>query len=702
MALMTKIRDNMTKAFAVFAALFIIYIVLDWGMDFLDRRSRGLHNSDALGSVNGKDISYKYFSELLKRSIENYKAQTGTDPDEETERQIRSQVWNQIIEEYLLQQEIERRGITVNDQEIRDIIMGPNPPEFLVRQFTDSTGTFRRDIYEQAMVDPQNKQAWIQVEDILREEQKRRKLQNILLASIHVAESEVRQRFIDDATSLEADFVLFEVNRLVPDTAVTVTESDLKKVYDEQSEQFKAKPARKIKYIIFSTQPSSADTQAILKEATYLKEQIVKGSLDYYEAVKTYSDAPATEAFFAPGELSRQKENAVFSARKGEIVGPVIDNDGCHLIKILDERQGSTEFVKVRHILINVVPGPDSAKALETTNSLLKRLRAGEDFATLAQQYSQDNGSAQQGGDLGWAKKGMFVKPFEDAMYRTPVGQITGPVRTQFGWHIIKVEGKTKREVKILPLTLKIKPSNETIDAVYQRAQDFAAIARDEGFERAAENSKYEVRETPEFTKAGFIPGIGMHDGIVNFAFNNSVGTISEPMSMRQAYIICKVSFVRDEGLRPFDEVKPMIQSIALHKKKMEYIYSQVEQFYKSLTPATDLLTAAASLNNVVAQKTGPFKPSGYPAPVGRDLKFIGTSLALNVGEISKPVEGTRGYYIIKLTSKTPFDTAQYKAQYKQLHDALLKEKRTAFFNQWLVALKEKAKIVDNRDMYYR
>lgn len=700
---MTRIRDNMTKAFAVFAALFIIYIVLDWGMDFLGRRSRGLRGEgDAIGSVNGKEISYKYFTEMLRRAMENYKAQNGTDPDEETERQLRSQVWNQLIDEILINQEIAKLGITVTDQEIRDIVQGPNPPEFLVRQFRDSAGVFHRDAYEQAMADPQNKEAWIQVEDALREEQKRRKLQNILLSAVQVSESEVRQRFIDQNITLEADFVLFEANRLVPDSLVTITDDDLKKVYEERAEQYKTKASRKIKYILFPLRPSALDTEAVVKEAFHLKEQISSKTLSFEEAAKTYSEVPPTEAFFAHGELSRQKEDAVFAAKKGDVVGPVIDQDGCHLIKILDERQGSTEFVKVRHILINATAGPDTMKALQKAREIYQQIKNGGDFAQLARTNSEDYGSAQQGGDLGWAKKGMFVKSFEDAMFRTAVGQVTGPIRTQFGWHILKVEGRSKREVKISALTLKIKSSPETIDAVFQKAQDFAYIAKEEGFEKAAENSKYQVRETPEFTKNGYIPGIGMHDILSSFAFSNKAGTISEPLSMRDAYIVCMISSEREEGVRPFEEVKPALRSIALHEKKMERIAPQVEAFYKSLSPTSDILAAAASIPNVIANKTGPFKPSGYPATVGRDLKFIGTALGLNVGQISKPVDGTRGYYILKLTAKTPFDTAQFNATKKQLADALLLEKRNAFFTQWLTTLRENATIEDHRQHFYR
>ncbi len=199
-----------------------------------------------------------------------------------------------------------------------------------------------------------------------------------------------------------------------------------------------------------------------------------------------------------------------------------------------------------------------------------------------------------RGGELGWASKDRWVKPFADAAFKARVGEIVGPVRTQFGWHIIKVTGRDKREVKITDLMLKVKASAQTVEAAFQHAQDFGYLAKDEGFEKAAENSKFEVRETPEFTKSGSIPGIGPNDAVTNFAFTNKVGEISEPIYMRGGVILIKVSSIREEGLRPLDEVKNAVRTMALKTKKLAKIREQVDVFYKTLTPSSNLIAANA------------------------------------------------------------------------------------------------------------
>ena len=700
MPLMTQIRNNLATLFAVLAVFFILTIIFDWGLDLGGRRGRGNTSGDVLGKVNGKEINYREFSEVLRRASENQKRQGGGELDEETERQLRSQVWNQVVEEMLIDQEIDRLGIKVTDQEIVDIVQGPNPPEFLVAQFRDSTGTFRRDAYNRAMMDPQNKQAWVQVEDALRQDQKRKKLQSLLTASVRASEGEILQRFVDRNITLDAEFALFDMNRLIPDSAVTPTDDEARKYYETHPEDYKVKAARKVKFVQFSQVANAEDSAAVENEISRFLEQVKLGQ-DFVELAKSYSEIPVQDVFFKHSELGKTKESVVFSAKKGSIVGPIKDFDGYHLIKILDDRQGKDEFVNASHILLNAVSGPDSVKVIQKARDLARRARSGEDFAKLARENSQDFGSGSQGGELGWTGKGGWVKPFEDAAFKARVGEIVGPIRSQFGWHIIKVTGKDRREVKIADLVMKVKASPQTIDAAYQHAQDFSFLAKDEGFEKSAELSKYTVRETPEFTKGGVIPGVGMNDAISNFAFDHKVGSISEPISATGGIMVVMVSGAHEDGVRNFDEVKVLSKMGALKEKKLQALRPQVDEFYKKLTPSSDLLVAAQSAPNVTAQKTGPFKPVDFPLGVGRDARFIGVALSLKPGELSKPFEGSRGYYIIKLLSRSSLDSVSLASQRQSIKDQILQEKRTRVVSEWRTAIRDKADIEDHRDKFF-
>ena len=166
--------------------------------------------------------------------------------------------------------------------------------------------------------------------------------------------------------------------------------------------------------------------------------------------------------------------------------------------------------------------------------------------------------------------------------------------------------------------------------------------------------------------------------------------------------IVIKVSNIREEGIRPLDEVKNIVRAYAIKEKKLEKIRPDVDAFYKTLTSSSDFISAAQSNPNITAQTTGTFKSTDNIAGVGRDLKFIGTALAMKSGELSKPFEGNLGFYIIKLLSKSEFDTAKYNMMFESLRTQLLQEKRQQAMSDWQTTLREKADIVDNRDKYFR
>lgn len=701
MPLMSSIRSKLSTMFVVLAVLFVLMIIFEWGMD-LSSRSGGFggNRTGVIGEVNGHEIKHKDFAEVVRRTAENQKSQTGQDVDEETERQIRVQVWNQMVDEILINQAVDRLGIVVTDQEIRDVVNGPNPPEFLVQQFRDSTGTFRREAYEQAITNPQNRGAWVQVEDVLREQQKRQKLQSLLMTSVQASEGEVLQRYVDRNVTIDAAYMLFDVNRLVSDSAVTVTDKDIQETYERHPEDYKTKATRKLKYVTFSLQATAQDSSSVQAELQRIIDQ-AKSGLDFTELATTYSEVPPSDAFFKHGELSRTKEKPVFAAHKGEIVGPIRDADGFHIIKVTDERQGTQEFVNAAHILLRHVPTADSVRVASRIRDLAKQARSGGDFGALARANSED-GSAVEGGDLGWAARGTWVKPFEDAAFSARTGQVVGPVRTQFGWHVIKVLGHDRREVKITAVTMKVKPGSQTIDESTRSAEDFAYVAEKEGFEKAAEQSGYSPRETPEFTKEGFIPGIGQNDLVTAFAFNHDLNEISHPISVNGNLAVFKVSGVREEGLRPLDEVITSVRATATREKRMSVVRQRAEEFAKTLAPDADLVSTAREHQELVAGTTGPFKPTDLPPGIGRDPRFVGTTLALQPGKISAPFEGVRGYYIVRLLSRSAVDTAAFALQRSSLREQILQEKRNRFMSDWQRTLREQADIEDYRDQFYR
>ena len=709
---MSRMRDSMPIILFGLLIAFLITIIFEWGMDYLGMR--GGNRADTVGKVNGTKISYKEFSDILKNVTDNQKPQGGGELDEEQMQQARDQAWQAIVNQQLIEQEITRLGLTVTDQELVDWVRGENPPEDLRRYFVDSTGQFRRDAYDQFLSnpnqfiqdpkgsDPSYGTKWLKgYEANLRQRRLQEKLQSIVLASVRVGEGELLQRYDDQDIKYNALYAAIDPATFVKDEDVQVTDADIKSYYEENIDQFKFDATRKLKYVLFLEKASSADTASRRRDIEDAAQK-AKSGVDFIQLVYTYSDKPDSGAYFKHGELSSEMDSAVFSSSVGSVVGPIEDADGFHLIKVLNERKGDKEYVHARHILFTLEGGKDSAEVKALAQKVASEARSGKDFAALAREYSKDPVSAQRGGDLGWFTKGRMVPQFENAVFKAKVGEVVGPIRTAYGIHIIKVEARDSRELKLATINIKIAPSSQTRNDNSDRAKDFAFNAKETDLTKEAQQTGFDVKETVVQEKGGVIPGIGINEAVSKWAFSNKVGVVSEPFTIQNGYAVFSIAEIKDAGVRPLDEVKESLKPQVLRKKRMDRA-KQIAADLRAQLASGDSLTKLSQLNPLVkVQQTGEFTTGGSVPGIGRDENFIGTVEGLHVGQISPPVLGYRGAYLIQLVSKSPFDSAGYAAQKESLRSRLLQDKRNRFLSEWLAKLKENAEIEDHRDLFFR
>jgi peptidyl-prolyl cis-trans isomerase D len=699
MPIMTRMRDSMPYVLFGLLIAFLITIIFEWGMDYLG--GGGGRSSDVVGKVNGRKITYKEFSDLLKMFSDNQKAQTGNEPDENQLKQTREQVWQSLITQHLVNEEIERLGITVTDDELRDWARGDNPPQLLSRNFMDSLGQFNRQAYDQAIMDPRNKDILAQVEPDLRRQRLSEKLQSLVLASVRVSEGDVLARFVDQRQQYDVLYALFDANQLVKDDEIQVSDGDLKEYYDENLDQYKVEATRKLKYVQFSETSSATDSSARRTEIEDAASKARSG-LDFVQLTGTYTDKTDSGAWFRRGELTPGTDSVVFSAKVGDVVGPRLEADGYHLTKILDQRKSEKDYVRASHILFSFEGEKDTNALKATARDVAVQAKAGKDFSVLAKQFSKDPGSAGRGGDLGWFTKGRMVKEFESAIFKMKVGEVTGPVRTQFGLHIIKLNNKDTREVKVANIILPITPSSQTKNDVFERSRDFAYNARQSEFNKEAQSLDLEVKETQVQEKGGVVPGIGLNEAITRWAFKNKVGSVGEPFTVSNGYVVCTVTEIKNAGVRSLDEVKESIRPLVLRKKKLKKTEELAAALKAKLSP-TDSLSKVVQLNpEIKAQRSGQFTLSAGVPGVGRDLNFIGAVSGLSVGQISAPVSGFRGAYLIQLLTKSPFDSTAYAAERDGLRNQLLQEKKSRFLSDWIAKLKENADIEDDRENFFR
>lgn len=696
MGMMAKMRSLAPAFILTVGGLFVLFMVIS-DSNVLEALGGGRTNN--IGSVNGEDITYQEFQTAVDQQVENQKKQTGQDPDETQLDQIRDQVWDAIVTQKVFAQLIKKYGITITDQEIKDAILGENPPDFLKQNFIDSLGNFNRQLYEQAIFDPQNKAALIQAEEYIRQSKLTQKLQSMVLASVNVGEDEVKRRFIDQNTNIEADYILFDVNK-VKDADVNVTDEDLKAYYEKNLNMYKVPPQRKLKFVLFKNVASSEDSQMVYKNLLNVKDLIITGdTASFSQLVGIYSETPDSKDtlavnMFTPEVISAFKKSAV-----GDVVGPFATPQGYVLYRYLGSVPTTDISVKASHILINQY-GSDENNLAEA-NKIYQRLIAGESFDKLAKEFSQDPGSGSKGGDLGYFGKGMMVKEFEDASFAGAVGVVQKPIKTNYGYHIIKVTDRADRKYIVERIVNTVKQSASSRDRNFNAANDFSYLANKNDFDAEAKLMNYTVQETPFFTEqAVSIPTLGNNKRLVKFSFENSVNTVSDVYKVANGYVVAKISEVENEKFRPLDELKEQIKPAVIREKKFEVLKKTVDDVYSKI--GGDMTKAAAIDSNYKVQQTGNFTPQGTIPLIGRDYAFINTALKLKLDTVSEPIKGARGYYLIKVTKRSDFNKELFDSQNTAIRNSLMQEKRGRFLNQWVNEIKENAKIVDNRHLFFR
>jgi peptidyl-prolyl cis-trans isomerase D len=340
------------------------------------------------------------------------------------------------------------------------------------------------------------------------------------------------------------------------------------------------------------------------------------------------------------------------------------------------------------------------AEALE----IRELLNEGEDFGALAEEYSQDEGSASKGGDLGWFGKGDMVAPFEEAAFALEKDQVSDPVKTRFGWHLIKVSDrkneKGEEKIQASHILLKVKPSQETIGMTKSEAEYFAERARKKGFSQIAQEDSLEIMQTPLFEEDGFISGlIGANDQAKEFAFKNDVNQISDPVETNRAIYVFHLTKRLPPGTQSLDEVKETLGQKVRDEKTKELAFQLAGEIQKEAVKEKDLKKAAERFQQEV-KTSEEFTRNSNLSQLTPEV--IGAAFALTPEHnISPPVKTEKGGYVLELVTKSDPDQTAFEAVKDSLAGALSEKVQADTFNRWYAQLKEKAKIESYLDEYY-
>ncbi|GJQ62404.1 MAG: peptidylprolyl isomerase [Melioribacteraceae bacterium] len=695
MGMMARMRSLAPWFILTVGGLFVLFMVLS------DSKLTELvgRQSAIIGEINGEEVTYQQFARLVEQARTNQVQQTGQEIDESQMNLFRDRVWDAYISQRLVESKIDEFGLEVTDEEIMDVIAGPNPPAFLRNSFIDSTGNFNRAMYDEAIYDTRNKEALIQAEEAVRQQRIQEKLQSYVTASVVVSQEELKRTYMEKNIMMDANYVLVSEAQ-IRDDELEITDAGLKKFYDENLDLYEVEPQRKLKYVMFRKAPSALDSSSVKKSLESVVKKLKADTSQFKTYVEIYSEEPYSIDTVSLTRIPAEVGSVITSSEKGEVIGPMLTSQGFAIYKLNDVLNSDEEVVRASHILVS--DQGDQAAAKAEADKVYEQLMAGADFEELARQVSGDKGSAVKGGDLGWFGKGAMVPEFEQASFSGKIGVIQKPVQTTFGFHIIKVTGRSDKKYAVEKIVRKIEPTATTIDRIYGKAGDFAYLAGEDGFEKTAETYSYITLETPAFKEdATSIPGIGQNSGLKRFAFEHPVGDVSEVFSINSGYVVVMVSEVIKAGYKPFDEVKAQAKIGYTRQLKKQKTMEIAKRIHAELKPGN--LQAATSVYDKAIVKDAKNFTAGINVPgVGRDFAFISAALEIPVNTVSEPILGNKGAYIIEVTSRTDFDESKFAMQRNLLRDQLLQQKKSRVFNNWVDNLAKAADVKDYRFKFYR
>ena len=576
----------------------------------------GGRQGNEVGSLNGKPILFEDFNQLVSNEINRLDQQSGRLISDEEREYIRAVVWERLIADLIVQEQIEKNKIVVGDEEVL-FQMKNNPPPFLQNSDAfQSFGRFDLEKYLDAVLNP-SQIDWKPIEDFM---------QNVYLPSYKL------QQYVSNAAAITSKDVL----------------EDYKK--------------RFLNYKV---------------EILHVTEKAI--DQDFYNGL--LADRPSDDEL-----RNLYNEN------------------------ISDYDQPELRYLKYVKwpIMSNAT---DTLRVKLEAEDLIFRLNEGEDFALLANTYTEDPSNSAdpqnlKGGNLGWFNKGQLLPEFEIASFEAEKGSIVGPILTEYGYHVIKVNDKrtvdSNEQVNASHILLTIQPGRGTENELKDTASIFALEATEYGFFALADSLGLEIQDSNGLRKESiFVDNFGVGRSAVNFAFNNVEGSTSDAIKNDNFFGVFFLDKVSKETVISFEEVKEDLKNEFLSDFKKNHIKTLAESIKDNNKGEMDLSAIFQNNENLEYVAEANSALIGSFESIGKSNFIVGALANSKEGDIIGPLPTLRGQAFLKVIDIADVVVSDFEEKKDAIRFSLLIDRQNAIWGNWLQALRDNADLKDYRYDFY-
>ena len=702
MAILSKIRErSMFLILVIGLALFAFVLDPSTISDFFNASK-----VNEIGAVDGESISRQEFAEAL----DAYKAQTG---NRISEMQAAKTVWNNLIRQKIYKNQLEQAGITVGDADIMNELYQTefiqNDPRF------QESGIFSKNKLKEflATIKDDNGadwQNWQNYMATLKTSLEKRAYDELVAVGLGASLKEGEAQYLMENTKISGKFVYVPYTS-VADSLITLNKSDVKNYINNHKQEFKVEASRDINFVKFDIKATTEDEQAIKAEVAKLIEDSevnntavkgLKNATNYSEFLsENDSDIAFDDNYKFKVQVPQVIADDLFKGKEGDVFGPYKDLNFFKLSKITKVVQ-LPDSAKASHILVPFL-GASSAdatvtqteeEAKKTADSLLAVVKKKKSkFADLAKEFSSDKGSSDKGGFYDWFSYNRMVPSFRDFVFEGKEGDM-GVVKSQFGFHVIKIDGQKNFQpvLKLATFARKIEASEATENKVFQDAETFALdLTNGKDFDEAVKAKTLTSKSAVGLKSLDeVVPGLGKEREIITWSFDQdlSIGD-SKRFDVNGGYVVAVLTGKTEKGLMPVDKAITKVRPILIKERKAAMIADK--------TSGATLAEIAKSANQSVRNATNVNLQSPTISGVGFEPKVVGAMLNAKENTVVKNVVGDKGVFSFEVSSKT-LPTAL--PNYDSFRNRLVNERKNKSF-QMYEAIKKASDIEDNMSSFY-